>query len=310
MTTCDQIWNGLSQLANRMIPQPIGPIPAGPMSAPTGGTAPATDRARGDGQTADDRICQECLECDLITPAMIKSVFTRASDAKVASLADALNFNMNIGKIDSEQRISHFLGQAKQETGSNMRFEENLNYSASALLRSGIGYYAGNPARAARDAGNPQAIANNGYNDANRGPSSKLGNVNPGDGYRYRGRGLKQVTGRYNYGVFSDTHERLWGERVDFVANPDLLAEPTYAIRSGLAFWVEKGLYGIADIGVSEAVTDRITAVINRSTPSYPDRWRNVNSIWSNHTFRPVCFNTSFDLANGQAMVPFGTAGN
>ena len=80
-----------------------------------------------------------------------------------------------------------------------------------------------------------------------------LGNTQPGDGFKYRGRGLIQLTGRANYARASQALA------TDFVGAPDLLAQPEYAVRSAMWFWQSHGLNELADAGQFE----RITRVIN-----------------------------------------------
>ena len=236
-------------------------------------------------------VLAELPDCEVVTPAMLKQIFPSAPDSRLQIVADGINVNIKDGKVDSEVRLTHFLGQVRQEVGPGMAFRENLNYSAAALRRT-FSYYRRNPSHADRDARDEEAIANNAYADANRSPGYRLGNTEPGDGWRYRGRGLKQLTGRANYQSFARLHAAIWDEEVDFEANPDLVDQPVYAVRSGLAFWVEKRLYAVADGGISEAVTDQITRGINRGTDSYRARWANVQSIWSERLFREVCFDT------------------
>ena len=231
-------------------------------------------------------------DCESVTPDMLRRIFTEAPDGRLQVVADGINANIIEGKIDSEVRLTHFLGQVREEVGLRMHFREILTYRASQLRRT-FSYYRRRPQEAERDAGDERAIANNVYDDANRSEGYKLGNTRPGDGWRYRGRGLKQLTGRYNYQQFTRLHASIWGGDLDFEANPDLLDEPIYAVRSGLAFWVGKRLYSVADEGVTQAVTDRITAVINRGTKSGPARWRHVDQIWSERLFRNVCFGSN-----------------
>lgn len=238
--------------------------------------------------------------CIAVTPAMLKQIFTEAPDSLLRSVAEEINASITVGKVDSEFRLTHFMGQALQEAGTKMRLQENLNYSARRL-RQVFSYYRNRPGEAENDAGDAESIANNVYDDANRSASSRLGNTEPGDGWRYRGRGLKQLTGRYNYRVFTELHTSIWGENVDFEANPELLDQPRYAVRSGLGFWVQHRLYETADEGISEAATNRITEAINRYTNSKYARWRNVQAIWNERLFRDVCFNTSPELRNSHA---------
>ena len=103
--------------------------------------------------------------------------------------------------ITTERRVAHFLSQCAHESANVKRLEENLNYSAKAL-RAVFGRYFGNPPK--RDADEyhrkPEMIANYVYMDEFR--KYKMGNVNEGDGWLFRGRGLKQLTGRDNYTKF------------------------------------------------------------------------------------------------------------
>ena len=103
--------------------------------------------------------------------------------------------------ITTERRVAHFLSQCAHESGGFKRLEENLNYSAKAL-RAVFGRYFGEPPKADADeyARNPEMIANRVYNDEYR--KYKMGNTEEGDGWRFRGRGLKQLTGRDNYTRF------------------------------------------------------------------------------------------------------------
>ncbi|NZA28124.1 calcium-binding protein [Luteimonas sp. SJ-92] len=221
-----------------------------------------------------------------VTVEMLSMIFAAAPETQLHIVADGVNLNMDDGKLDSEERLTHFFGQVRQEIGPRMAFREDLRYSSDGLFRSRLSYYRGNRERADRDAFNEEAIANNAYSDANRSEGYKLGNTQPGDGWRYRGRGLKQLTGRSNYRAFTVSHERIWGERIDFEAHPDKVNEPIYAVRSGLAFWVEHRLYEYADTGITKTAADNITRVINSSTDSYTQRWAFVQDIWQERIFR------------------------
>lgn len=84
-----------------------------------------------------------------------------------------------------------------------------------------------------------------------------LGNTQPGDGFRYRGRGLIQTTGRANYAACG----KALG--VDLLAHPDLLETPEYAVRSACLFWLMRGLNPLADAGDQVAVTRRVNGGAN-----------------------------------------------
>ena len=91
-----------------------------------------------------------------------------------------------------------------------------------------------------------------------------LGNTQPGDGFRYRGRGLIQVTGRANYAKASEALG------LDFVAQPELLEQPEYAARSAAWYWHAHGLNELADVGDFMTITRKI----NGGTNGYADRLR------------------------------------
>jgi putative chitinase len=150
-------------------------------------------------------------------------------------------------QINTPKRQACFLGQTMHESGSFKFTRENLNYSARALMNTW-------PSRfpdieiASQFERQPEKIANKVY-------SGRLGNTEDGDGAKYIGRGLIQVTGKENY-----TH---CGEAlgVDLIAEPQLLEEPRYAALSAGWFWNKKGLNTLADEGTSnsfEVMTKRI----------------------------------------------------
>jgi putative chitinase len=84
-----------------------------------------------------------------------------------------------------------------------------------------------------------------------------LGNTQVGDGFKYRGRGLIQITGRDNYQRCSDALA------TDFIENPEWLAEPDYAVRSAMWFWQSHGLNELADVGQFELITRTINGGLN-----------------------------------------------
>lgn len=147
--------------------------------------------------------------------------------------------------LDTPLRRAHFMAQLAHESGGFKRLVENLNYSADALLRTWPARFTPESAKAC--ARQPEKIANTVY-------AGRLGNDQPGDGWRYRGRGYIQLTGKANYAEFS---QRLFGDD-RLVRDPHQAAEPATAIRIAGAFWVAKGLNSLADLDDLEAITRRI----------------------------------------------------
>lgn len=132
------------------------------------------------------------------------------------------------------EEVPHFLANICHESGMLERLEENLNYSAEALI-SKFGRHRINEAdarkygRTPEHAANQPMIANCLYGGA--WGAENLGNTETGDGWRFRGRGLIQATGRANYRLLSDAMGQ------DLEANPDLLAQPSFALESALLWW-------------------------------------------------------------------------
>jgi predicted chitinase len=176
-----------------------------------------------------------------------KTVLTAlgVSDANADKHLDALNAAMGQHAINTPLRVSHFLAQVVHESGHMKATVENLNYSPEGLLRLFPKYFK-TPDLANAYARKPEKIANRVY-------GGRMGNGNEasGDGYRYRGRGLIQLTGKSNYQAFSQ-----WiGE--DLVANPNLVAE-RLAAHSAVFYWDTNGLNTLADTDDLAAVTRRI----------------------------------------------------
>jgi putative chitinase len=153
--------------------------------------------------------------------------------------------------ITTERRVAHFLSQCAHESANFKRLEENLNYSAKAL-RAVFGRYFGDAPK--RDADEyhrqPEMIANYVYMDEFR--KYKMGNINEGDGWLFRGRGLKQLTGRDNYTKF--------GESVDMTAEQaaEYVASFKGAIESACWFWDTNNLNDIADGDNVKLMTKKI----------------------------------------------------
>lgn len=148
----------------------------------------------------------------------------------------ALNRAMLRWKIDSRVRTAAFLAQVGHESGQLRALSENLNYSAEALVRTW-------PSRF--DAQTAQAYARQPEKIANRVYGGRMGNgpESSGDGWRYRGRGMIQLTGRANY--------RAAGQALGLPLEeqPELLEQPEHAVQSAAWWWAQHGLNELADAG-------------------------------------------------------------
>lgn len=162
-----------------------------------------------------------------------------------------LNMAMDKYGIDTPVRQAMFLSQLAHESGNFRHVVENLNYSAEALQRV-FGRHFPTPEIAQAYARQPERIANRAY-------ANRMGNGDEasGDGWRYRGRGLIQLTGKDNYSRYA-AHTG-----VNVVADPDLVATPEYAADSAGWFWSANRLNQLADTGDVRAVTRRINGGFN-----------------------------------------------
>lgn len=162
--------------------------------------------------------------------------------------------------ITTEARVAGFISQCAHESGNFMTLEENLNYREETLLKI-FGRYFGPGKRDPKEyAKNPEKIANYVYMDEFR--SSKMGNVKEGDGWRFRGRGLKQLTGRENYTNFGKSVGMTAEQAADYVATEK------GAIESACWFWNAKKLNAVADTG--DVV--KMTKIINGGDIGLADR--------------------------------------
>ncbi len=155
--------------------------------------------------------------------------------------------------ITTKKRVAHFVSQCGHESGDFRRLVENLNYSEQAL-NSVFGRYFGEPPKrnAAEYARNPEKIANYVYMDEFRSAKGALGNTEPGDGWRFCGRGLKQLTGRNNYTAFGKTVGMTAEDAAEYVATPK------GAVESACWFWDANKLNKIADTDDVVLMTKRI----------------------------------------------------
>lgn len=158
-------------------------------------------------------------------------------------------------QITGANRIAHFLAQVLHESGGLELEQESMNYSAKRLLEIfGAPRHSAaiTPAEAQRLAHNEYGIAERVYGLGNPRKAEELSNKSPGDGFKYRGGGLMQTTGRCNYRRMS----QLCG--VDFEANPDLVFSAEHSLKPALAEWSEAGLNVYADnndiLAISRAI--------------------------------------------------------
>lgn len=176
-----------------------------------------------------------------------------------------LQREMAAHEIVGLNREAMFLATIAEETGELRAQQENLNYSPDRLRQIFPSLFSADPSLAdALVAQGPEAIANYIYDDAHRPPGYKMGNTQPGDGWRYRGRGPMQLTGRGNY-------ERFFKSLgLPANSNPDLVLAPDIGAKSACHFWKAAGCNEAADSGDF----DRVTRLVNGGTINMAARRR------------------------------------
>ena len=176
-------------------------------------------------------------------------------DAVIAQLPDTIaKFELN-----TPLRLAHFLAQAGHESGGFKAVNENLNYGAKGLLSIFKKYFP-TEEKAKLYERKPEKIANLVY-------GSRMGNgaETTGEGYKFRGRGYIQLTGKDNYKAF----DAVVTESI--VDNPDLVATK-YPLLSAAWFFHKNGLHKIADKGATDAVVTEVTKRVNGGTIGLADR--------------------------------------
>ncbi len=184
-------------------------------------------------------------------------------DAVIAQIPDtASKFGIN-----TPLRLAHFLAQCGHESGGFKVTQENLNYSAKGLMGIFKKYF---PTQSLAEAyqRQPQKIAN-------KVSASRMDNGTEasGDGYKFRGRGYIQLTGRANYTAFGKAINE------DIVSNPDVVSGK-YALLSAAWFWSKNGLNKLADGGATDATVTSITKRVNGGTIGLPDRIKHFKEYY------------------------------
>jgi putative chitinase len=184
-------------------------------------------------------------------------------DAVIAQIPDtAAKFAIN-----TPLRLAHFLAQCGHESGGFRATQENLNYSAKGLTGTFKKYFP-TEAAAAPYARNPVKIASKVYGGRmGNGPESTQ------EGFKFRGRGYIQLTGKENYTAFGKSINE------DILSNPDKVAS-SYALLSAAWFFSKNGLHKMADEGASDAVVTKITKRVNGGTIGLADRIKHFKEYY------------------------------
>lgn len=202
----------------------------------------------------------------MIADEQLARIASKLTSEQRSVYLDALNAALSEFDINTPLREAAFLAQTAYESQDFTRLVENLNYSAKRLTQVWPKRFP-TLKKAQPYANNPEKLANFTY--ANRNGN---GSEASGDGWKYRGRGFIQITGRANYQACGDALA------TDVIADPDMLAKPEFAFRSAAWFWGTHGLNPLADKADLKAITIRI----NGGTVGFEERRRlytNVKAI-------------------------------
>jgi putative chitinase len=184
-------------------------------------------------------------------------------DAVIAQIPEtAAKFN-----ITNNLRLAHFLAQCGHESGGFKAVSENLNYSADGLKKIFPKYFPGNIAESYSR--NPEKIASKVY-----GGRMGNGDETTKEGFKFRGRGYIQLTGKANYTNFA----KFIGE--DTVANPDLVATK-YPLASAGFFFDSNKLWAICDKGADDATVTAVTKRVNGGTIGLVDRIKHFKEYYN-----------------------------
>jgi len=196
-------------------------------------------------------------------PLNIDKLKGHIPDAVIAQIPEtAAKFN-----ITNNLRLAHFLAQCGHESGGFKAVSENLNYSADGLKKIFPKYFPGNLAESY--ARNPEKIASKVY-----GGRMGNGDETTKEGFKFRGRGYIQLTGKANYTNFA----KFIGE--DTVANPDLVATK-YPLASAAFFFDSNKLWAICDKGADDATVTAVTKRVNGGTIGLSDRIKHFKEYYN-----------------------------
>ena len=181
----------------------------------------------------------------MITTYQLQACMPKAAPAKIAAYRQAISDQTEKFQINTPKRLAAFISQIAVESGNLQYVVENLNYSAQGLVATFPKYF--DTFTAQTYARNPGAIANRVY-------ANRMGNGDEasGDGWKYRGRGLIQLTGKNNYQACSA------GLALNLLETPEYLESPDGATASACWFWTTRGLNTLADAGDVTGISKKV----------------------------------------------------
>lgn len=159
-------------------------------------------------------------------------------------------FNFTSPYLTTPARLADFIAQTAYESANYKTFVENLNYASTALLKQWPAHF--NKALADWAHRNPERVAEVAYGIKSRTGKGRMGNTQPGDGWKYRGRGALQLTGKANYAAYS----KITG--LDLITLPDLAADPSVSLKIASAYYTQNHIWELIDKGDTIAARKRV----------------------------------------------------
>ncbi len=208
-----------------------------------------------------------------VTLAQIAQLAPNARSGYRDAFSDGQPVLDRFGISDNPLRVAHFMAQMLHETGGFTIQVENLNYSAERLpVVWPKRFRPVGPLDPAAFAHNPEALANEVY-------GGRMGNVAPGDGFKYRGRGLLQLTGKASYAEAVAILRKSDPGAPDFTVDPDSAYSADWCLKVAAAEWFSKGCNALADhddiTGVTKAINGGLIGLAERT-----DWARHTKFIW------------------------------
>lgn len=196
----------------------------------------------------------------MLTRPTLQTLWPRAKPWKIDAIVSIAPDVLKAAQINTPLRLAHLMAQISHENGAGTIVRENMNYSAGRMLQIfGVGHHSAKvtPQEAAALANRPKEIAERVYGLGNPSKARELGNTQSGDGYRYRGNGDLQLTGR-------EAHTRI-GEAigVDLVNNPEILEDHGKSFKCAVAEFVALNCLPAADADNVLLVTERVNGGTN-----------------------------------------------
>ncbi|MFA8451693.1 MAG: glycoside hydrolase family 19 protein [Bacteroidales bacterium] len=219
----------------------------------------------------------------------LKDAFPKTKTINLKKLTTVLNKYMEDFGIDNNLKLAHFLAQGAAEVSQfNKAYaEENLNYSVKGLICT-FSRFVGDKRKSDQNK-NLFFADDYGRKEGQKAKKKEIGNIayynrigngdlSSGDGYEYRGRGIFQLTGKYNYEQFTKYYQKNYDKEMDFVKNPELLCTD-YEITVLSALWFFKNNV-MKKLSINKNTTsNQVTAIVNKNTNSYLKREKYFKKI-------------------------------